>query len=74
MGLRLFNERYRRALRNHDEFSKILSDHDRSALWQSNQAVASALTMCKVCKPCPNKYKILTYYKKKTIVYILKTF
>ena len=48
MGLSLFSERYRRGLSKHDEFSKMLSDHDRSALWQSNQAVASALTLTKV--------------------------
>ena len=52
MGARLFSERFKRALSKHDEFSKMLSDHDRSALWQSNQAVSVALTMCKVCKTC----------------------
>ena len=48
IGMQLVFERYRRALNNHKEFSRELSDYDRSALWYSNLPVASAITVCKV--------------------------
>ena len=53
IGMQLVFERNRRALNNHREFSRELSDYDRSALWYSNLPVASAITLCKViCSYC----------------------
>merc|ERR1712150_19791 len=47
-GKQLFIERFRRGISLHPEFSKNLSDYDRSALWKSNRAVAAALAFCKM--------------------------
>ena len=41
-------ERFRKCLAVHPEFSRQLSDYDRSLLWRSNQPIAAALAACKV--------------------------
>ena len=49
-GMLLFQERFRRVLGLHSEFSHRLSDLDRSALWRSNFLLAGALCLSKVIK------------------------
>ena len=48
ISLDLSLERFLRGLNQHPEFSRRLSDHDRSALWKSNCQCAAALAACKV--------------------------
>ena len=47
-GMMLFQERFRRVLGLHSEFSHRLSDFDQSALWRSNFLLAGALCLSKV--------------------------
>ena len=48
ISLDLSLERFLRGLNQHPEFSRRLSDYDRSALWKSNCQCAAALAACKV--------------------------
>ena len=48
VSLDLSLDRFLRGLNQHPEFSRRLSDYDRSALWKSNCQCAAALAACKV--------------------------
>ena len=48
VSLDLSLDRFLRGMNQHPEFSRRLSDYDRSALWKSNCQCAAALAACKV--------------------------